>query len=297
MLDSGTPVDLNEARTADRMILSDDVPPSDVSNSQNNQSHNPDSMICVNSSVPNGMHRRDQCDGRTKSFSIAFAIFEANEASKLPKSGGFSPRRAELNLEQLSPRRIEKRKIDEDVSRSSSKSKKLKPDSPLLIDLTNNDAALPIIDLSSDTHPGLVFINDKFKTSKFPYRARFLGIPQPRQQSEIPITSSRPASPDITEQRQGSVNFILSAEQHAIIAPSSKLQFGTILVRLRQTLHFVGRNRDVLRRSWEADSDLRCRSEYSDHVKLNECFRVIEDKTAEAIAMLQRQLWFIERLS
>lgn len=296
-LESGTPVDLNRAvRTIDRAILSDDVPHSDVDNNQNNQSHNPDSMICVRPSIQNGIYPGNQSDGRTKSYSIAFTTFGANEQSKLPKSGGLSPQRTRLNLEQLSSRRIEKRKFDENVSRSSSKSKKLNSDSPLLIDLTNNGAVLPIIDMTCDTDPVIAFMNDRFKAAKFPYRVRFLGIPQSSQESEIPLTPSHPAFQNIVQQRQVMADFILSAEQNAIIGSAVKMDLESVLVHFRQTLQYTSTNRDVLRRLWEADEDLRRMGLYNDQVKLSDLIRVIEDKLAEVIAKLQRQLWYRNRL-
>lgn len=270
-------------RNIDRTILPDDLPRSDVDNDQNNQRHHPDSMINVESSVHNGMYRRNQGDGRAKSCSRAFATCGANEQSRLPKSGGFPARLTELNLEQVSYSRIQKRKFDEIVSRSSSEN--LNPDPP---DITNNDAALPIIDLTDDADAGIAFINDEWKAAKILYCMRYLGVPQPRQRSEVPITTSRRPSPGNTQQRQVREEFIPSAEQQAMIESTTKMELEKALVRLRQNMVNMRTNRDVLCWLWEVDRDSQCMRVYDDQINLSGSLEAIEDETREAIAMLQR---------
>lgn len=290
-LNNETPFNLNEAvHAADRMILTDNVPRSDFDNGQNNQSHNPHSTVFVDLPVHNGTYQGIQGAGRTEPYSTAFAIFGAVEQSKLPKSGVFLPRLAGLNSELSSSRRMKKREFDGDVSRNSSNFKRPKPDPALLIDLTNNDTTVPIINLTdNDTDPLIDLGSDKSGTAKNPRRLQLPGITQPGQRSESPIIPSGPQSSGFIQQGQGRGNPIPPPKQQPPVCFTTKVKLDKVLLRFWQNQSNMNKNRDVLHRLWEADTDLRRMIVYNDLTNLSNLLRAIEDKTMEAIAMLRRQ--------
>ena len=269
-LDNENPFDLTKAvRTANGMIISDDVSRAEVDDGQNNQSHNPDATICVRSSLRNGAFQSNQGAGRTEYFPIASVATRGFEQSKLPKLGTSLPWFTGSNLEPLSPGQIKKRKLDEDISRSTLELPKPNPDPGLLANFTTYDTNVPNFDLTEkETNTLIHLIGNKAGTAKIPFHPQF---------------------PVVTQQGQARGNPIPFLEQKFLVRSTIKAELTKALWRLQQNQFNMMQNKVVLQRLWEAGMDLRDKSIYNDAINLRDTLREIEDKTTEAIAMLRRQ--------
>lgn len=198
-----------------------------------------------------------------RSFPRAFtATSEIEARSSSPcstKENIPPPRLTGANLEPLPSRSLKKRGTNEDFLDDGSRPKKIKAETRSVIDLTKDQSAAAtnrIIDLTDNDSTNVIL----------PLRPRLQQVTQLPRRKKKPADQPEPQTP---------------------IQQRTEAEFQTVLVRLKQNEANMNKNRDVLRKRWEADTDLRRQSVTDDLKQLNGFFKREEDAILDAITLME----------